>query len=313
MTERSSPDERRSRALESARAAPHASNDCAATLLIAGDADFPAALADLPDPPHYLFALGDVALLKRQAVAVVGTRRATSYGERVTRELAGALAQAGIAIVSGMARGIDAVAHTAALNAGGATIAVLGTGADVPYPAGHAHLHARIRDRGLILSERLPGERAIAGCFPRRNRIIAALARITIVVEAGVKSGALLTAGHALDIGRVVAAVPGPIDSPQSAGSNELLRDGASVVASLADALALAGISRPARLPPPTLAGDERVVWDALAVGPLDLDTLTTRTRLPATRCLTAVTTLELAGNVECGLTGQILRAGNRG
>ncbi|GAC1516988.1 MAG: DNA-processing protein DprA [Gemmatimonadaceae bacterium] len=316
MTPRSSPEERRERALIQARAA-HARHVVPdhreSALLVAGESGYPTSLADLPDPPHYLFASGDVALLQRDAVAIVGTRRCTSYGERVARELATEFARARIAVISGMARGIDAAAHVAALNAGGATIAVLGTGVDVPYPAGHAHLHARIRAQGLILSERLPGEHAMPGCFPRRNRIIAALARLTFVVEAGVKSGALLTAGHALDLGRTVAAVPGPIDVSQSAGCNELLRDGAHVVASVADALALAGISKPARAPSPSLSGDERLVWDALASGPVDLDTLISRTRLPAQRCLIAVTALELGGNVRCELTGEIVRTGGRG
>jgi DNA processing protein len=238
----------------------------------------------------------------------VGTRDPSSYAERVTRELCGALARAGAAVVSGMARGIDAAAHRAALDAGGRTAAVLGTGIDVPYPAANAALHAAIARRGLLLSEHAPGERATAGSFPRRNRIIAALAQVTIVVEAGAKSGALITAGHALDLGRVVAAVPGPIDSPRSAGSNELLRDGAVVIASVADAVALLGLERPAAAPRAEVQGDERLVWDALSGGPLDLDTLTARCALPARRCMAAVSALELSGSIEGAMTGEIRR-----
>jgi DNA processing protein len=277
-------------------------------LLLRGDQAYPPALLDLPDPPPHLFALGDPATAAPPAVAIVGTRSSSAYGERITRELASALARAGAVIVSGMARGIDTVAHRAALDAAGRTVSVLGTGIDVPYPAAHAPLHRAIAARGLVLSEHAPGERATPGSFPRRNRLIAALAQVTIVVEAGARSGALITAGHALDLGRTVAAVPGPIDAPQSAGTNELLRDGAAVVASLADAVALLGLTEPVRRPPPDLGGDERAVWDALARGPADLDALAARCELPARRCVTAVTALELAGAIECALTGEIRR-----
>ena len=278
-----------------------------ARLLVRGDDDYPRALDDLPDPPPVLFALGDLACATPPAVAIVGTRDCTPYAERVTREIAGALARAGVCVVSGMARGVDAAAHVAALDAGGRTLAVLGTGVEVAYPAGHRALHARIAADGVLVSEHLPGARAHGGAFPRRNRIVAALAQATIVIEAGAKSGALITASVALELGRTVAAVPGPIDMPQSAGSNELLRDGATVIATVADALALMGAT-PALRRPPELAPDERAVWDALAKGALDADTLTMRSALPAARCLAAVTALELAGAVECLLTGEIRR-----
>jgi DNA processing protein len=238
----------------------------------------------------------------------VGTRSASPYGERVARELSGALARAGVCVISGMARGIDAVAHRAAFDVGGRSAAVLGTGVDVVYPAANRALYGDLVERGVVLSEELPGERADAGSFPRRNRIIAALARATIVVEAGVRSGALITATHALELGRTVAAVPGPIDAPQSAGTNELLRDGAVVIASVADALALVGVSPPGRRDPALRSPGERLVWDALSAGALDLDTLATRAGLPASECLAAVTTLELAGAIECAMTGEIRR-----
>ena len=298
----------RAAARHSAAATLAAAHGAGAQLWISGDAHYPTALADLPDPPPQLYALGDRSALDAPTVAIVGTRALTAYGERVSRELAGALARAGACVVSGMARGVDAAAHAAALDAGGRTVAVLGTGIDVPYPAAHAALHQRIAAHGLVLSEHPPGKRATPGSFPRRNRLIAALARVTLLVEAGQRSGALITAGHALDLGRTVAAVPGPIDAPQSAGTNELLRDGATLVASVADALALLGLTAVRRQREAPSNDEERRVWDALAGGALDLDTLTTRAALPVRRCLQAVTALELAGAVECALTGEIRR-----
>ena len=274
-----------------------------------GDEGYPPALLDLRSPPRTLWAIGDVTTLRAPVVAIVGTRKATPYGVRVTQEIAGALARAGACIVSGMARGIDGTAHIAALDARGRTVAVLGTGVDIAYPAGHRPLHARIREHGLLLSEELPGAHAGPGSFPKRNRLIAALASITIVVEAGVKSGANITAMHALELGRTVAAVPGPIDAPQSAGANTLLRDGATVIADVADALQLAGLTPPARRPDPEIASAaERSVWEALGDGALDVDTLAVRCGLPARECLAAVTTLELNGSIECALTGEVRR-----
>jgi DNA processing protein len=257
-----------------------------------------------------LWALGDLALLDdaRPAVAIVGTRRATAYGERATRAIAGALARAGACIVSGMARGIDACAHRAALESSGATIAVLGTGVDVAYPVAHQALLAELCAHGLVLSEYPPGERANGGSFPRRNRIIAALAQATIVVEAGAKSGALITANDAEQLGRTVAAVPGPIDQPQSEGTNLLLRDGAQFIASVEDALALVGLTRAVRRPSVAPDSDEANVWRALGDGAADLEAICGRTRLPADRCLAAITALELAGAVECTLTGVVQR-----
>jgi DNA processing protein len=275
----------------------------------AADADYPPPLRDLPHPPPHLWALGRWELAGASPiVAIVGTRDATPYGERVTRELGRALARAGACVVSGMARGIDATAHRAALNETGATIAVLGTGIDVPYPVGHRTLHGVIADRGLVIAESPPGTRAFRGCFPRRNRIIAALASVTIVVEAGVKSGALSTAEHALALGRTLAAVPGPIDVPQSEGANGLLRDGAIVIASVADAVALVGLTPTVRAPREFADADVGAVWAALRCGPLDSDTLCVTSGLPAQRCMAAVTELELLGAVECTLTGVIRR-----
>jgi len=276
--------------------------------ILSGETGYPASLLELADPPPCMFALGNLALLERPSVAIVGTRDATPYGERIARELATALARAGVVVVSGMARGIDAAAHRAALATAGSTIAVLGTGVDLAYPRGHRELHGRIAADGLLLSEEFPGDRASAGSFPKRNRIIAALARATIIVEAPFKSGALITAGHALDLHRDVAAVPGRIDDPQSAGSNELLRDGAQVIASVADALALVGVTPPVRTMAAIDSPAEQAIWDALGGGALHLDMLASRSRLPARECLAAVTALELRGAIECALTGEIRR-----
>jgi DNA processing protein len=298
----------RAAALKAACAALDSAGDAGAEVWISGGDRYPSTLDDLPDPPPYLFALGARATLDAPTVAVVGTRALTAYGARITRELAGALARAGACVISGLARGVDAAAHVAALDAGGRTAAVLGTGIDVPYPAAHAALHARIVERGLVLSEHAPGERASPGSFPRRNRLIAALSQVTIVVEAGHRSGALITAAHALELGRTVAAVPGPIDSSQSAGTNELLRDGAVVIATVADALALLGLGGPRKPADYEGTPEERRVWEALAAGPLDLDALTARAALPVRACLGAVTALELAGVIECALTGEIRR-----
>jgi DNA processing protein len=197
-----------------------------------------------------IWCLGDLTTLREapdRAVAIVGTREASAYGERTAHRLAAAAVRAGLVVVSGLARGVDAAAHRGALEAGGRTIAVLGTGVDVPYPVGHRSLHLAIQAQGAVVSEVEPGTRAFRGCFPRRNRIIAALARVTVVVEAGFKSGAINTASQALDQGRLVAAVPGTIDDPRSAGSNLLIRDGALVVADVEDMLTIYGLSTSAR------------------------------------------------------------------
>jgi DNA processing protein len=191
---------------------------------------------------------------------------------------------------------------------GGTTCAVLGTGLDVVYPKAHHALQAEIGERGLLLSETEPGNAAHKGSFPVRNRIIAALAKVTIVVEAGERSGALRTANYALDMGRNLAAVPGPIDVPQARGSNELIRDGAAVITSMADALALMGLTPSRQLSLLEPGGGERRLWDALEHGPADLDTLCSRTGLPAHEAMASMTSLEVLGFVECSLSGEIRR-----
>jgi DNA processing protein len=279
------------------------------SVIIPASPCWPGVLNALDDTrPDQLFLLGDPAHLVPPSVAIVGTRDATGYGLRVTKSLATAFAKAGVSVISGMARGIDAAAHRAALEAGGRTVAVLGTGIDVPYPAGHRELHRTLADRACIVSEYGPGVMAHRGTFPRRNRIIAALAPVTIVIEAGAKSGALITADIAQSINRTVAAVPGPIDSPKSSGCNELIRDRAQVIASVADALALVGIATPEEKAPVTLNANDSRVWKALAAGPVDADAIAVRAHLTTRECLSAITSLELGGYVEVLITGEVRR-----
>ena len=276
-----------------------------------GDARYPQALLEREGGPSSIYLIGDETILEmapQRLVAIVGTREATAYGVRVASALAGEFAKCGIGVVSGLARGIDAAAHRGALEAGGKTIAVMGTGADVPYPVGHRALHAEIAEKGLVLSENAPGSPAYQGCFPRRNRLIAALARVTIVVEAPYKSGAINTATQALEAGRVVAAVPGPIDSPKSAGANLLLRDGAQIVHSIDDALMLFGQTasgKPARC---ALGVLEAAVWDALEDGAAIVEVISDRSGLPLRSTLEGVARLELSGLVRRGHGGEVER-----
>jgi DNA processing protein len=286
-------------------------------LHLLGDAAYPAALHDLPDPPPVLWALGRTATLDAAPrVAVVGTRSASAYGLRAARALCDAIAGAGACIVSGMAAGIDGMAHERALMAGAATVAVLGSGPDVCFPAHHRPLHRRIVAYGLLLAEHPPGTRPTAGAFPRRNRIVAALADLVIVVEAGARSGAMITAGLAADLGRPVAAVPGPVDAARSAGTNALLRDGAHVLATPDDALTLLGLAHAApslatRRPGAAgvgLSGEEGALWLALDEPAADLDALAARLAVPAARAAAALTRLELACRVEVDHAGTIRR-----
>ncbi len=271
---------------------------------------YPAELCDLgPEAPAALWARGSLDVLAvRPRVAIVGTRRTTPYGERVARELATAFARAGACVVSGLASGIDGIAHRAALEADGATIAVLGTGLGQVYPRSHRALQRDIAERGLLLTELDAQDHGMKFTFPRRNRIIAALSSLTIVVQAGIQSGALGTAGYAEKLGRQFAAVPGPIDLPQSAGANWLLGQMAQVIGSVEEALSLVNLAPPTRVPRGDPLGDEGRVWTALADGSLDMDSLCHRSGLPAAQCLAAVTKLEIAGSIECALTGEIRR-----
>lgn len=287
------------------------------SLLRPDSAEWPEPLTRVHSPPKELHTLGDPSVLARPGVAIVGTRHPTPYGEHVARELATALAQAGACIVSGMAIGIDAAAHRAALDAGGTTAAVLGAGIDQIYPSSNRKLYHRIAEAGVVVSEFEPGRQSFEGCFPRRNRIIAALSRLTIVVEAGSRSGALITASYALSFARDVAAVPGRIDAESSTGANRLLRDGAHVITCVDDALALAkfttridttATARDSAQPSLAIGSDEAEVWQLLATGGVSTDDLVHRTAWPVARCLVAVTNLELQGLVACTPSGAVHR-----
>jgi DNA processing protein len=207
------------------------------------DPAYPERLRELPDPPAVLHVAGSLgALPEGEAVAIVGSRRATAYGLEVATSLGRALSSAGVPVISGMALGIDSAAHVGALEApaaAAAPVAVLAGGAEVAYPARMRHLHTRLIAAGAVVSEMPPGFGGHRWCFPARNRVIAALSTLTIVVEAATRSGSLITADLATDLGRTVAAVPGPVTSRYSLGSNELLHAGAAVVRDARDVLDL--------------------------------------------------------------------------
>lgn len=209
------------------------------------DARFPELLAAIHDPPPvlYLRGAGDDEILSRPSVAVVGARACSAYGRSVARSLGRELAAAGLVVVSGMARGIDGEGHRGALESNGVTVAVLGCGVDRDYPAAHAELARRICERGLVVSEYEAGVEPAPWRFPARNRIIAGLCQATVIVEARERSGALITADFALEEGREVLAVPGEITSALSAGTNALLRLGATPVTCAGDVLELFGIA----------------------------------------------------------------------
>ena len=285
------------------------------------DREYPGRLRHLTDPPALLFCRGDLGLLSGPAVTVVGSRRSTEYGRRVAERLAAQLAGRGVVVVSGLALGIDGAAHRGALEFGGDTIAVLGSGVDLIQPSSHRALGHRIAREGLLLSEFLPGEPARGHHFPRRNRILAALGAVVVVVEAGERSGAFITVEHALDLGRDVYAVPGPVDAPQSRGCNALLQQGAHVVTSAMDfarELDLLGVGHryegrgegrrdadpvagspeasgrtaaPGRLTPVA-----RRVWGVLDEQAVGIEKLAHLTRLDSGSVLAVLTELEVAG-----------------
>ena len=260
---------------------------------------FPPLLRAVHDPPPglYLRGAGAVELLSRPAVAIVGARSCSAYGRSVARTLAREAASAGLVVVSGLARGIDGEAHRGALDARGITIAVLGCGVDRDYPAGHAELARRIADTGLIVSEYAPGVEPAPWRFPARNRIVAGLCAATVVVEARERSGALITADFALEEGREVLAVPGEITSALSAGSNALLRLGATPLLTVDDVLWAFGLERlrPEAAP---VEGRGAAVLAALAEQPAGADELARRTGLPTGELAALLTRLELDGRV---------------
>lgn len=321
-----------------ARAELAAGRAAGAFLLRADDPCYPARLSDLPDAPPVLWCMGDPALLSRPMVALVGARNASSIGLRMARRLAEGLGAAGAVVVSGLARGIDAAAHAAALGPG--TVAVMAGGVDAVYPPENADLAAAIAAQGLRLSERPPGAEARARDFPARNRIVAGLTLGVVVVEAAARSGSLLTARDALDLGREVMAVPGhPVD-PRAGGCNQLIREGATLVRDAEDVLAALGArladgqglkpvtegrqrsgpaADPNRLPhlsrktpeaarpsEGTLAG---AILARLGMTPIAEDQLIRDLALPARDVAPEVVALELAGVIRRGAGGMIARA----
>ncbi|MGC4079238.1 MAG: DNA-processing protein DprA [Rubrivivax sp.] len=262
------------------------------------DAMYPPLLLQTADPPLLLYVQGRVELLAGESVAIVGSRDATPQGLANARDFARELAQAGLGIVSGLAAGIDGAAHEGALAAGGTTIAVVGTGPDRVYPARHRTLARRIAETGAIVSEYDPGTPVLPENFPQRNRIIAALARGTLVVEAAPRSGSLITARLAVEAGREVFAVPGSIHSAQSKGCHALIRQGATLVESAADILETLRGTRPAAAP--AEAADEAAdpLLGALGHDPATLDALLARTGWPSAELNARLLELELDGQV---------------
>ncbi len=260
------------------------------------DPDYPDLLRAIDLAPFLLYVQGRPSLLQTRAVAVVGTRRCTSYGRRAAAEIAGGLAGAGITVVSGLARGIDAAGHAAALDRG-ETVAVLGTGPDAYYPAANAHLQRRIAASGAVISEYPPGSSAEPGNFPARNRIVSGLCLATVVVEAGHKSGALLTARMAADQGRDVLAVPGPLYTATSQGTNQLLADGAGVARSAEDVLAAIGLADLETRPAPRQAPSHptaQALMDVLAAGTCHIDDLARAVRQPVAEVGRTLSVLEI-------------------
>ena len=269
-------------------------------LITLADETYPRALLEIADPPAVLYAHGRLELLQHPALAIVGSRNASAQGESNAEHFARTLSDAGLAIVSGLALGIDAAAHRGGLAGASSTIAVLGTGVDVVYPNRNAELAAEIARRGLLVSEFALGTPAIAHNFPRRNRLISGLARGCLIVEAAIASGSLITARCAADQGRDVFAIPGSIHSPLSKGCHALIKSGAKLVESADDVLSeLAGFQPMARAS--TLAAAPAVDSGLLAVmghDPVDVDSLCARAGLSPEEVTSQLLRLELDGRV---------------
>lgn len=264
---------------------------------------YPDLLREVPGPPPVLFLRGSISLEDRRAVAIVGTRRLSSYGREMARTLARDLAQAGVTIVSGLARGVDGIAHAAALDAGGRTIAVLGNGVRSVYPPEHRQLADRIAARGAVLSDFHPDAPPDGPNFPARNRLISGLSLGVVVVEAPMRSGALITVDFAADQGRDVFAVPGSVLSPASAGCNRILRDGARPVRSADDVLEDLRLGEaPQQLPLESVAAldeESRRVLSTLTGEALHIDEIGEVAAIPIASLSALLMTLELQGFVR--------------
>ncbi len=275
------------------------------SLLFAGEETYPDVLREIPDPPPVLYVRGQIEPADALAIAVVGSRHATPYGLRCAERMGQSLARVGLTVISGLARGIDAAAHRAALKAGGRTIAVVANGLSGIYPPEHADLADEIAERGAIISEMPMGQMPLSALFPQRNRIISGLSLGVLVVEAAPRSGSLSTARHAVEQNREVFAIPGPIDSLASRGCHRLLRDGAGLVESADDILEALGplvrevnpggdevpVRHPAEL---TLSANERGLLGELGDQPVSVDTLIARTGMVASQVIATLAVLEM-------------------
>lgn len=292
--------------------------------IFAGEAHYPNTLWDIPDRPPMIWAKGDVSLLNKPGLALVGARNASSLGRRMAKSLAGDLAQAGFVIISGLARGIDAQAHSAALKTG--TIAVVAGGVDVIYPKENQQLHHDIAAEGVIVAEHPPGMQPLARHFPSRNRIVSALSQAVVVVEAAVKSGSLITARNALDQGRDVFAVPGHPFDARASGCNLLIRDGATLVRNVSDVIEalgpLAQKSQPAASGPPVTVAENGVrhalsdrfpnqrILDLLGANAVAEDQLARDLALSSDQLAVALIALEMSGDVTRQPGGLVARSG---
>jgi len=275
-----------------------------AHILTWDDPAYPVRLREIPNPPPVLYVKGSLAESDQWALAVIGTRRATAYGKEATRVFASELAANGVTIVSGLARGIDAVAHQAALDAGGRTIAVLGNGIDQLYPPEHRKLAERIIESGALVCDYPPGTRPEAGNFPPRNRIINGLSLGVLIVEAPETSGALITADFAAEQGRDVFAMPGNVFAKSSTGTNKLLRDGAIMALSTQDVLEELNMTMVAQhiearaiIPPQNET--KKSVLDLLSSEPVHIDEIGRQTGLPIDKVSSALAMMELKGMVR--------------
>jgi DNA processing protein len=270
---------------------------------------YPDLLKQIHDPPGRLWVQGDSGFLSRGVlIAVVGARECTPYGEKVAYELARELARVGVTVVSGLAYGVDAAAHRGALDAGdggGGTVAVLGCGIDQMSPARNTDLKQRIAERGLVMTEFAPGTPSAPWTFPKRNRIISGISRGVVVVEAGLKSGSLITADFALQQGREVFAVPGPVTSPQSEGTNRLIQTGAKLVLSVQDILDELGgnIQVPSPSPSPREEipepGEGGRVLGLLKAGPRHMDDLIAESGIGVEKISCLLIDLEICGRIN--------------
>ena len=284
-------------------------NEHGVRIIVAGDPQFPRLLAELPDPPVILFVRGTFEKADQLSIAMVGTRHCTNYGRTMAERISKSLARYGITIVSGLARGIDAICHLGAIESNGRTIAVLGSSVTDIYPPEHKELAEQVVEHGVLISETHPFSKPKAGVFPQRNRIISGLSLGTIVVEAADRSGSLITARHAGEQGRDIFAVPGPATSRMSRGCNQLIRDGAILIQDAEDVIEHLGplvekaalgdgqvVHHAAEL---QLNEIENAVLQAIDSTPTDVDQVISASKLPVPRVLSTLSVLEMRGLIQ--------------